>query len=119
MKIYHVTVGFADEIVGDIRSHWSIACYKYSREFYDTATIEEPENRNQELWRDWILSITKLIRYVDVITENCIETADDYYDRLKIYYDIWVDTPEIIGFNALYHMGKCYDYIEDADWLLR
>ena len=100
-----MAVGFADEIVGVVKSHWSIACYHHSRGFWITLTEEEPQARRDALWRDWILTIAKLLRYVDTIAENCLETADDYYDRLLVFYNIWMTQPEIIGMNSLYHAG--------------
>ena len=117
-KGYMITVGFASEIIGDVESHWSTACYHHSRGFWTTLTEEEPQTRRDKLWRDWILTIAKLLRYVDTIAENCIEAADDYYDRLKVYWDVWSKSPELIGFNALYHAGVCYTWIEDTEYLL-
>ena len=41
-KGYQVTVGFSEEIIGVVKSHWSIACYHHSRGFWTTLTEEEP-----------------------------------------------------------------------------
>ena len=79
---------------------------------------EVPDDWSDKKWADWILSVSKVIRYVHPIAESCIESADDYYEKLLIYWITWKD-PIVIGFNSLYHMGYCYTYIEDLIALIQ
>ena len=117
LKGYHVIVGLLDEAVGNHLSNWTAECHSHIEGFYETASVDVPLSYEEKRYNDMVVYVSKLIRHVHPLTEACIESADDYYDKLLVYWITW-QTPVILAFNALYHMGLCYTYIEDLVGLL-
>ena len=52
------------------------------------------------------------------MADSCIETFDDYYNSMKIYYETWTD-PILLAYNSLYHMGAIYTSVEIVLLLIR
>ena len=112
LKGYNVIVGILDEAVGNHLSNWTAECHGNITGFYETATAEVPLSYAEKRYHDMVTDVSKLIRHVDPLTESCLESIDDYYEKLLIYWITW-QTPVILAFNALYHMGLCVTYLED------
>ena len=110
-------MGLLDEAVGNHLSNWTAECTTHIEGFYQTASVDVPTSYDEKRYHDMITYVSKLIRHVDPLTEACLESADDYYDKLIIYWYTW-QTPAILAFNALYHMGLCFTYIEDLVGLI-
>ena len=115
--MYQVVVGFADEIVGNLQSPWTDDCYGNALGLYYTAAVDVPTSYDDERYHDMIVAVTKVLRHVHPLALACIESADDYYEKMLVYWETW-QTPVLLGFNALYHMGDVYTYIEDMVGLI-
>ena len=109
--------GFADEAVGNLQSPWTDACYGNAVGLYTTAAVDVPTSYDEERYHDMITGVSKVLRHVHPLALACIESADDYYEKMLVYWETW-QTPTILAFNSLYHMGLCYTYIEDMAALI-
>ena len=87
-------------------------------EIYETSRFDIPDNFKNKEWYAMLLDISSIIKRIDPLADTCIETLDDYYYSMKVYYATWRD-PLLLAFNVLYHMGEIYTATENVYYLIK